>query len=164
MAVAAIREDRMALRLLHLASRVVLGGLLLWAGLVKVGDQQGMALAIDSYELLPDAMVRPLAAALPWLEIVLGAFLILGLFARFSAIATGALLVAFLIGMVQAKARGLAIDCGCFGGGGPGQGVGWFDIGRDLALLGVVGLVLLLPRGPWELDAVLAEDEEREEI
>jgi len=163
MAIAAIDTDRRMLRLLHLASRLALGGLLLWAGLIKVGDQQGMTLAIDSYQLLPDAMVRPLAAALPWVEVALGLFLILGLFVRFSAIATGLLLVAFLVGMALAKARGLAIDCGCFGGGGPGQGVSWFDIVRDLVLIGVAGLVLFLPRGPWELDALLAEDEDPEE-
>jgi len=164
MAIAAVDTDRKTLRLLHPASRLVLGGLLLWAGLVKVGDRQGMALAIDSYQLLPGAMVRPLAAALPWVEVALGIFLILGLFVRFSAIATGLLLVAFLVGMAQAKARGLAIDCGCFGGGGPGQGVSWFDIVRDLVLMGVAGLVLLLPRSPWELDALLAEDEDPEEM
>lgn len=158
MAVAAVRAGRVP-RLVHLASRVVLGGLLLWAGLTKVGDQQGMALAIDSYDVLPEGVVRPLAAALPWLEIALGAFLILGIFVRFSAIATGALLVAFLIGMAQAKARGLAIDCGCFGGGGPGEGVSWLDIVRDVALLGVAALVWFLPRDRWSLDVVLNDEE-----
>lgn len=160
MAVVAVRDERRTLRLLRLASRVTLGGILLWAGLVKVWDQQGMALAVDSYQLLPEWTVRPLAAALPWIEIALGTFLVLGLFVRFSAVATGALLLAFLVGMGQAKARGLAIDCGCFGGGGPGEGVSWFDLGRDLALMGVTAMVMLLPRGPWELDARLAEGDE----
>lgn len=163
MAVVGIRAREGGLSLLHLGSRLVLGGIVLWAGLTKVGDQQGMALAIDSYELLPEAMVRPLAAALPWVEVALGAFLILGIFVRFSAIATGALLAAFLIGMAQAKARGLAIDCGCFGAGGPGEGVSWFDLVRDVALLGVAGLVVFLPRDRWALDALLTEDETVEE-
>lgn len=160
MAVAAVRVGGRMPRVVRLASRLVLGGLMLWAGAVKVGDQQGMALAIHSYGLLPEWTVRPLAVALPWIELALGAFLVLGIFVRFSAIAAGALLAAFLIGMAQAKARGLAIDCGCFGGGGPGEGVTWLDLARDVALLGVAGLVLFLPRGPWELDSLLDDGEE----
>ncbi|HEX6261265.1 MAG TPA: MauE/DoxX family redox-associated membrane protein [Actinomycetota bacterium] len=163
MAVATMRAEGRVLRLLHLASRLALGGLLLWAGLTKVGDVQGMTLSIDSYQILPGWSVRPLAAALPWIEVALGAFLVLGIFVRFSAVATGVLLVAFLIGMAQAKARGLAIDCGCFGAGGPGEGVSWFDILRDVALIGVAGLVLLLPADPWGLDVRLDRPRHGEE-
>lgn len=140
---------------LQLASRVVLGAVLLWAGGLKVGDQQGMLLTIDAYDVLPEAAARIVAAGLPWLEMTLGAFLILGLFVRFSALATAILFLAFLFGMVQALARGLAIDCGCFGVGGSGGGITWVDILRDLALLGMAVFLVLVPRGPWSLDARL---------
>lgn len=140
---------------LHLATRLVLGAVLLWAGATKLGQQQEMALAIDSYRILPDGVIRPLAVALPWLEIALGAFLIVGLFVRFSAVAVGILLLAFLIGMGQAKARGLAVDCGCFGtGGGPSE-VTWLAILRDVALIGAAAFLAAMPRGPWSLDARL---------
>jgi uncharacterized membrane protein YphA (DoxX/SURF4 family) len=139
----------------HLACRVVLGGLLLWAGATKIGQEQSMVLAIDSYDILPEAAVRPVAAALPWLEITLGVFLTLGLFVRFSAVAAGILFLAFLIGMAQAKARGLAVDCGCFGVGGPRTGVSWLAILRDVALLGMAAFVAAVPNGRWSLDARL---------
>ena len=56
--------------------------------------------------------------ALPFVEIVLGVLLVLGLFTRPVAIVSTLLMVAFIIGISQAWARGLTIDCGCFGGGG----------------------------------------------
>ena len=56
--------------------------------------------------------------ALPFIEIALGVLLVLGLFTRPVAIASTLLMVAFVIGISQAWARGLTIDCGCFGGGG----------------------------------------------
>jgi len=50
----------------------------------------------------------------------------------------------FVVAMAQAKARGLAIDCGCFGGNGTGTGVTWFDLIRDVPLF-AAGLELRQP-------------------
>ncbi len=80
-------------------------------------------------------MVRIVASLLPWLEIGVGVLLILGLFVRFAGIATAVLASVFIVALVQAKARGLAIDCGCFGGGGAGDGVTWWDIARDIPIV-----------------------------
>jgi uncharacterized membrane protein YphA (DoxX/SURF4 family) len=137
----------------HLLSRAVPAVLLLWAGLAKAFDHQGAILAVDAYDVLPDGAVRVVAAALPWVEIVVGLLLVLGLFTRGAGVATAVLATVFLAAMGQAKARGLEIDCGCFGGGGGGPGVSWFDILRDvpIALAGV--FLALRPRGPMQLDA-----------
>ena len=111
--------DRRGLRMhdwLSLATRLVLAVVFLWAGLAKASDHQSVVLAVDAYRLLPRALVDPVAAALPWVEISLGAFLLLGLYVRFAGAAAAALVTGFLIALAQAKARGLAIDCGCFGG------------------------------------------------
>lgn len=147
----------------QVAARVGLGGVLLWAGLTKVTATQEMVLAVDAYDVLPEALVRPVATALPWVEVALGLFLVLGLFVRFSAAASAALLVVFLAGMAQAKARGLAIDCGCFGGGGAGEGVSWLDILRDVGFLAVAGFLVARPLGPWSLDERLATSDTNEE-
>lgn len=139
----------------RLTVRVVPAALLLWAGLSKAFDRQGSILAVDAYGILPDTLVRIVAALLPWIEIGVAILLVLGLFLRFAGIATAVLACVFIGALAQAKARGLAIDCGCFGGGGAGEGVSWWDIVRDIpiALAGVY--LAMRPRGPLQLDNLL---------
>lgn len=149
---------------LHLVARALPAALLLWAGLAKVGDRQGSILAVDAYDVLPAALVEPVAILLPWAEIAVGALLVLGLFVRVAGLGTAALTVAFIAGMSQAKARGLAIDCGCFGGGGPGEGVSWWDIVRDVPMLAAGAYLAWRPRGPLSLDAYfLPEDDDEQD-
>ena len=136
----------------RLLCRGVPAFLLLWAGIAKVSDRQEAILAVGAYDVLPLGMVEAVATLLPWAEIAMGVLLILGLFTRFAGTSTAALVAVFIAAMGQAKARGLAIDCGCFGGGGPGQGVSWWDIVRDVPVL-LAGLYLAArPRGPLQLD------------
>ncbi len=99
-----------------------------------------------------------MAAALPWIEIALGLFLLLGLFTRFAGISATVLVSAFLIALIQAKARGLQIECGCFGGGGAGSGVSWWDMIRDLPLLLSATYLALRPRGPMQFDRFLDKE------
>ena len=138
---------------LHLLSRALPAGLLLWAGVAKAVDRQGSILAVDAYDVLPTVAVRVVATLLPWAEIAVALLLILGLFTRAAGLATAALAAVFIAGMGQAKARGLQIDCGCFGAGGAGDGVSWFDIARDVPIL-LAGMFLAArPRGPLQLDS-----------
>lgn len=136
----------------RLLARALPAGLLLWAGLAKAFDRQGSILAVDAYDVLPDGLVRPVAALLPWIEIGVGLLLLLGLFVRFAGVATVVLSGLFIAGMAQAKARGLAIDCGCFGGGGAGDGVSWWDIARDVPILVCGWYLAARPHGPFQLD------------
>ena len=143
----------------RLACRLVPAGLLLWAGLAKAFDRQGSILAVDAYDVLPEVLVRPVATILPWVEIGVAALLVLGLFVRFAGASTAVLAAVFLGAMAQAKARGLEIDCGCFGGGGAGEGVTWWDIARDVLIL-LAGIYLAVrPRGPLQLDNLFEEPE-----
>jgi uncharacterized membrane protein YphA (DoxX/SURF4 family) len=147
------------LGLVSLVARALPAALLLWAGLAKAFDRQGSILAVDAYAVLPDGLVRLVAAVLPWVEIGVALLLILGLFVRFAGIATAVLAAMFIAALAQAKARGLAIDCGCFGGGGAGDGVSWWDIARDVPVL-LCGVYLALrPNGPFQLDNRLREAE-----
>ncbi|HXF72553.1 MAG TPA: DoxX family protein [Actinomycetota bacterium] len=150
--------------LLHLGLRAALAGVFLWSGVAKALDRQGAVLAVDAYELLPARAVEVVAAILPWAEIGIGALLLVGLAVRPAAAGAAGLLAAFLGAMAQAKARGLRIDCGCFGGGGPGEGVRWTDLGRDALLLGSAVVLALRPRGPLRLDRYLegGDDGDRE--
>lgn len=146
----------------RLAIRAVPAGLFLWAGLSKVFDRQASILAVDAYQVLPDVMIRIVASLLPWIEIGVGVLLILGLFVRFAGIATAVLASVFIVALVQAKARGLAIDCGCFGGGGAGDGVTWWDVARDIPIV-IAGIYLARrPVGPLQLDNLLGVMEDHD--
>jgi len=148
----------------RLACRLVPAGLFLWAGISKALDHQGSILSVNSYDVLPDGLVRVVATLLPWIEIALAALLILGLFVRFAGVSTAVLTAVFIVGMAQAKARGLQIDCGCFGAGGAGDGVSWWDIVRDVPI-GLAGLYLgIRARGAWQLDNLFEEMEDIDEL
>jgi uncharacterized membrane protein YphA (DoxX/SURF4 family) len=149
---------------LNLLCRAVPAAVLLYAGAAKAFDRQGSILAVDAYDLLPDGAVRVVASVLPWLEIGLAALLILGLFTRFAGAGTALLSLTFIAAMGQAKARGLQIDCGCFGGGGAGEGVSWFDILRDVPLVLAGAYLAVRPRGPLELDAYLESNDATEDL
>ncbi|HYH73598.1 MAG TPA: MauE/DoxX family redox-associated membrane protein [Nocardioides sp.] len=101
-----------------LVLRLFLGAVLIYAGATKIGHPLTSQRAVQAYELLPDGLANTIGLALPFVEVVLGVLLVLGLFTRPAAIAATVLMVAFVIGISQAWARGLTIDCGCFGGGG----------------------------------------------
>lgn len=146
----------------HLALRLGPGSLFLWAGVTKALDRQQTILAVDAYRVLPHGLVTPVAVVLPWVEIALGAFLVAGLFVRLGGAAVAALTVLFIAGMAQARARGLPIDCGCFGGG-PGDGVSWWDMARDLPLLAAGAWLAWRPEGPFQLDRLILTEGDHDE-
>jgi uncharacterized membrane protein YphA (DoxX/SURF4 family) len=132
---------------LALAARLLLGGVLVVAGALKVPDPAAAVRAVRAYRLLPEALVGPVAFGLPALEVVVGLALLAGVLVRASAVAAAVLMVVFLVGIGSAWARGLQIDCGCFGGGGqvdPGQTAYPAEVARDTALL----VALALARWP----------------
>ena len=99
--------------------------------------------------------------ALPVVEVILGTCLVLGLLVRASGALSVLLLTAFIVGIASAWARGIQIECGCFGGGGYRQGASaeypW-EIARDGALLLASAFLVLRPRGPAALDNLLFPD------
>jgi uncharacterized membrane protein YphA (DoxX/SURF4 family) len=120
------------------AARLLLGGVLVVAGAVKLPDPAAAERAVRAYQLLPEALVAPVAFGLPVIEIAVGLALLLGVFVRTAAIAAAVLLIVFLVGVGSAWARGLQIDCGCFGNGGQvaaGETAYPAEVLRDLALL-----------------------------
>lgn len=106
------------LDIIGLLARLIIGGALLYAGVAKVGRPEASALAVQAYQVFPYEVGQYLGYALPMVEIIIGALLILGLFTRVAAVAGGLLMAAFIVLIISAWSRGLTIDCGCFGGGG----------------------------------------------
>ncbi len=139
-----------------LVSRLVLGGVFLFAGATKIPDPGSLAASIRSYELgLPEWFVSLAAFGLPYLEVMLGLYLIAGLFTKTSAWATNALTALFLLALLQGAARGLEIDCGCFGSSAGETSNLWLAATRDLGLLALGLHVALAPRGRFSVDALL---------
>ncbi|HMT31785.1 MAG TPA: DoxX family membrane protein [Dermatophilaceae bacterium] len=150
------RERR--LDLLGTLLRLVLGGVLLVAGALKVTNLGASALAVRAYQLLPYDLAGYVGYALPVVEIIVGLLLILGLFTRAAAVLGGLLMLAFVIGICWAWAKGLSIDCGCFGGGGEissGRTAYPLDFARDLVLLLAAGWLVRRPATAYALDARL---------
>lgn len=144
---------------LVLVARLVVGGVWIVAGALKIPDPASSVQAVRAYRLLPEAIVPTVGQLLPVVEVVVGLALVVGLLTRTMAVASAVLFVAFIIGIASAWARGLTIDCGCFGGGGydpdAAEKYPW-EIARDVALLaGSVFVATVGHRGRWALDHVL---------
>lgn len=141
------------------AARVALAVILGWAGLAKVASPALSVLAVEAYQLLPGWGATAVGYGLPFLEFALAALLLVGLGTRVAGIAAAALLVVFIAGIASAWARGLAIDCGCFGGGGqvdPADTRYGQEILRDAGILALAGWVAVLPRSQFSLDGALS--------
>lgn len=117
--------------LVGLVARLVLGGVLIVSGGLKVTSPAVSARAVRAFQILPFDVAGYVGYALPILEVLVGLLLIVGLFTRASAAVGGLLMVAFVIGITSAWIRGLSIDCGCFGGGGT-IGAAQTQYGRDI--------------------------------
>jgi uncharacterized membrane protein YphA (DoxX/SURF4 family) len=136
-------------------ARLALGGVFLVAGALKVSDPDASVRAVQAYRLLPTDVAEIVGYVLPAVEIGLGLLLLLGLMTRAAAVVALVLLVAFVIGVSSAWARGLSIDCGCFGGGGevaPGATRYVEELVRDAGLIVAAVFLILRPQTRFALD------------
>lgn len=138
-----------------LVARLALGIVLLIAGGSKITNLEQSRMATRAYDVMPIQLANFIGTLLPPLEVVIGLLLVLGLLTRFSAAVGGLLMVAFVIGIAQAWARGLTIDCGCFGGGGQvdaNKTKYLQEIIRDAALALCAAWLVWRPRSKLDLD------------
>jgi uncharacterized membrane protein YphA (DoxX/SURF4 family) len=140
---------------LGLISRLVLGGVLFIAGYLKVGTPDKSQMAVRAYEVLPISLANLIGLLLPYVEIGIGLLLILGVYTRISAALGGAIMVIFIVAIAQAWARGLTIDCGCFGGGGQvaaGETKYLSEIIRDTGLVLLALYLIRYPKTKFSID------------
>jgi len=138
-----------------LLARLVLGGVLIAAGALKAGNPAHAAMAVRAYQVLPVTLSNILGYALPWAEMGVGLALVIGVAVKGSAIIGGGLMLLFILAISQAWARGLSIDCGCFGGGGavaPGHTAYVQEILRDTGLTALAVYLFRYPHGKFGLD------------
>jgi len=94
---------------------LIVGGVFVYAGVLKVLDPVQFGIDIDNYKALPWFISVRLAFYLPWLEILCGLVLIFRFLYRGGLSILSALTLIFICATIAAKARGLDITCGCFG-------------------------------------------------
>jgi uncharacterized membrane protein YphA (DoxX/SURF4 family) len=124
-----------ALKIAVIVLRVVLGGIFIYAGYVKLAEPwQLFAAGIADYEVVPMWAAKFLAHTLPWFEVLIGLLLIVGRWFRASTVSTSLLLLVFFSLMVRAFAGGNEINCGCFG---PNEPISWKTLVRDGSMLAV---------------------------
>ena len=124
-----------ALKYKTVAISLVLGGLFVYAGAIKIGNPLAMADTIAAFGIVPLALINSFALAVPVFEIATGLMLFLGWFRRVAAMALLITLGAYTTAIASALARGITIDCGCFGFGPATRGAMWWGLGRDLTML-----------------------------
>ncbi|RZS82874.1 methylamine utilization protein MauE [Motilibacter rhizosphaerae] len=141
--------------------RVVLGVVLVVAALLKLPHPGESVRAVQAYQILPHAAGVQVGHVLPFVELAIGVLLVLGLATRGAAVVAGLLMVAFLVGISSAWARGLSIDCGCFGGGGAvakGHTRYVQELLRDAGLLACAAWLVVRPRTLGALESLLLPD------
>jgi len=146
---------RQVLGWVGLAGRLYLGYTFITAGIDKLPHHDTTELAVRAYQLLPWQWVSAYATALPIAELLLGILLVLGILTRSVAVLLALGLCSFLVGITSAWARGLNIDCGCFGGGGATTDPHYLEhVLRDVGYLAIAVYLVVVRRtalalGDW---------------
>jgi len=152
---------------LTLIARLVLGGVLLVAGGLKLTKPTESANAAAAYKILPVNIAHLVGYALPWIEVAIALLLISGIMVRQTAIVGGAVMLIFIGAIISVWARGLLIDCGCFGGGGviePSLAAKvhrsyFIEIVRDLGLALCALYLYLFPYGKVSIEKLATEEQ-----
>ena len=135
--------------------RVAVGALLVVAGVLKAHDGPiATATSIAGYRILPPGIVAPLGIALPYVEILLGGYLIAGLFARVAAWIACAEFVVFAGAVASLVVRNIPADCGCFGST-IATPPSWGHVASDLLLAVVAGAIAARSPGAFAVDGRL---------
>jgi len=145
--------------------RLALGAIWIWAAVPKLSSPRTFIEAVRAYDATPEWLSQAIAYGLPVLEFCLGVALIIGISVRIAAAASGVLFVVFLIGIIQAAARGLELSCGCFGGGGETLSTQYtLDILRDIGLLVLAVYLVVWPFTQLSLEQYLARHDEADPL
>jgi uncharacterized membrane protein YphA (DoxX/SURF4 family) len=129
--------------------QIALGLIFVAAALPKIVDPPSFAHMIYNYKLVPWALINPMALIMPWIELLCGLALILGIWKGTARTIIGILLLTFIAAISINLARGNAIDCGCFNVSAANKSVEErladmrLDILRDVGMLLMVGQLWL---------------------
>lgn len=127
---------------LLLVFRIFLAFIFIYAAILKIAEPGDFSQAIANYKLLPDISINFLAIILPWIEISTGILLLFGVAVKENSLIISGMLIIFIIAIGISLARGLDIDCGCFGTA-DGNEIGVIKLLQNIGLL-VVGIILII--------------------
>ena len=122
--------------------RIILGLIFIYSAITKMVDLNYFVKALENYKILPQETLNLFALVIPWIEMIIGIFLLLGFFVKESALVGSIMTGIFIVAVITALTRGLNIDCGCFGTG-DGSKVGIMKLIEDfIILLGFIWITL----------------------
>ncbi len=116
---------------LSLVLRVYIGSIFITAAMAKLPYPAEFVEALAAYRITPYVFVNFAAVVMPWVELICGLFLIMGLMTRAVASIIAMLLVAFTVAVIINLFRGTPISCGCFDT--VGEEISWWTIARDVS-------------------------------
>lgn len=125
--------------------RLLVGGAFMYAGVLKIADPAKFALDVGNYRLVPHEWTHLVAILFPWIEVAAGLFVLAGIWLRAAALVSTMLTGLFFFVIVSALARGLNIECGCFGTMG-GHYAGLVQLALDATLFALAALLAMRSR------------------
>jgi uncharacterized membrane protein YphA (DoxX/SURF4 family) len=138
--IANILNNKIAL----IMARFILGGVFIYASIDKISFPKEFAHIVTNYHILPEILAIYFAFFLPWVELLLGIFLIVGLFVRESSLILSLLIFGFTGAIIIKSFNGSLDNCGCFSVHQQGSNRGlFFIISRDILLL-ILGTFLFV--------------------
>ena len=127
-------------RYLIVITRIILGAVFLWASFGKILEPGDFARSISNYHIFPFGIENIVALILPWLELLIGMGLILGIMVDGSVQISAILLIMFILMIGQAMLRGFNIECGC--GLKEGEMIGLNKILENIVFIGGAYIVM----------------------
>lgn len=156
---AVVRLPSKALDAVGTVCRLGLAAVWLVSGAIKAEDLNQTYAAVKAYQVLPDGLISPIAGIVPFLELAFGVLVLVGIGQRLMGVLSAVLLLVYIAAVAQSWARGLTIDCGCFGHGGQvaaGQTHYPEEILRDIGFLVLAGWLVVRPKSLFSVDGWLA--------
>jgi len=146
-------------RWLALPARLYLGGLFIAACLHKIAHPASFALDVATYRLLPLSSINIFALVVPWLELIVGVMLVLGLRVRAAALITAGLMVAFMVALGWALVQGLDMSCGCFASQSAAKfdPISWRTMLRDTGWLALSLYVICFDHRPIGIESLVGK-------
>jgi uncharacterized membrane protein YphA (DoxX/SURF4 family) len=95
--------------------RLLIAGVFIYAGVVKLGTSEQFAITIAQIYILPENLIKAVVKGLPWTELLVGVLILIPRTARVGAVAASVLMVVFIGALAWAWSQGFTMGCGCFG-------------------------------------------------
>jgi putative oxidoreductase len=123
-----------------LVLRLVIGFVFIYASIWKIASPEEFARSIENYRVMPLFSINIIALFMPWLELIIGLFIIFGIMIRATSMILIINMFAFCLLILSAIIRNLDTDCGCFSSAGSNP-VGWLKFFEDLGLMLIASII-----------------------